>query len=100
MATSENKMRLEMKAKYSTREAYDKKIGIVRRRVEAKQAYVSALEDHLNNLQQGIKESEGLTRSGYAVQYFEFSEKLNIQKAILSQHLNYLEEMKKIAPNE
>jgi hypothetical protein len=100
MGVSAEKMRLEMKAKYSSKEAYDKKIGIVRRRVEAKEAYVSALQDHLHNLQTAIKETDGLYRSGYAVEYFEVAEKLNTQKAILSQHKTYLEEMQKIAPNE
>ena len=100
MGVSAKKMRLEMKEKYASKEAYDKKIGIVKRRVEAKNAYVSALADHVSNLQKAIKESEGLERSGYAVDFFRFSEMIQAQKAILSQHKMYLEEMLKIAPNE
>jgi putative N-acetylmannosamine-6-phosphate epimerase len=100
MGESAEKIRLEMKAKYSNKEAYDKKIGIVRRRVEAKEAYVSALQDLLSNLSKAIIENDGLNRSRYAVEYFETLEKIGAQKAILSQHKTYLEEMQKIAPNE
>lgn len=88
-----------MKSKYSTKEAVDKKIGIIRRRIEAKEAYISALSDYLHNLQEAIKTSSGLERSGYAVKFFEKTESLNAQKSILGQHKGYLEEMKKIAPN-
>ena len=89
-----------MKAKYSSKEAYDKKIGIVSRRIDTKSAYVSALIEHCDNLRKSIQNTDGVTRSGYAVEYFEVLEKLNAQKSILSQHKMYLEEMKKIAPNE
>lgn len=100
METNSKKTSLEMKAQHSTKEAFDKKLGIVKRRIEAKEAYVAALEDHKNNLWKAVKETEGLYRSGYAVDYFEISEKINAQKSILSQHKQYLDELLKVSPNE
>lgn len=106
MATKSKKVSLELKEKYQDKASYDKKIGIVKRRIQDKEAYVSALEDYAFNLHQFASSTpvetrqQKFDRSKYVVQFFETKEKINAQKSILSQHLMYLEEMEKITPNE
>jgi hypothetical protein len=96
-----NKISLELKAKYPSKEAWLKKIKIVEARVFQKTGYISALTDYFVNLEAQIKlTKDELHRSRCAVEYFETMDKINAQKAILSQHKMYLEELKKIEPDE
>lgn len=96
-----NKISLEMKAKYPSKEAWLKKLKIIEARISHKSAYLDALTDFAENLHAYIKLTEdSLNRARCAVDYFEILEKINAQKAILSQHKMYLEELKKIEPDE
>ena len=96
-----NQISLEMKAKYPTKKALTKKIKIVEQRVLNKTTYIDALSDLLFQLSKEIKSTENpINRARCAVEYFETEEKLAAQKAVLSQHKMYLEELKKIEPDE
>lgn len=96
-----NKISLELKAKYPSKDAWLKKLKIVEARVFQKTGYVGALIDFAINLEAQVKlTKDELHRSRCAVEYFETMEKINAQKAILSQHKIYLEELKKIKADE
>tara|TARA_B100001093_G_C25886433_1_gene618595 strand:- start:67 stop:372 length:306 start_codon:yes stop_codon:yes gene_type:complete len=89
---------LLMKELSEDKETRQQKFAVFQNRIFKKEGYVEALETLLSETKKRGSEADtsDLERAKLWVDAFEIEQKLLAQKAILAQHIRYLNELKKV----
>jgi|TARA_R110002012_G_scaffold57024_3_gene146715 hypothetical protein len=89
---------LLMKELSSNKETNLQKFAVFQNRISKKQAYVDCLENllKLTKKEANVSNRSELERAELWVNVFELEDRLLSQKSILSQHIRYLNELKKV----
>ena len=89
---------LLMKELSKDKETNQQKFAVFQNRIFKKEGYVDALENLLKVSKEQADKDEvsELERARLWVDIFELEDKLNAQRQVLSQHIMYLNELKKL----
>ena len=87
-----------MKELSKDKETNQQKFAVFQNRIFKKEGYVNALENLLKVSREQADKDEvsELERARLWVNIFELEDKLNAQRQVLSQHIMYLNELKKL----
>ena len=87
-----------MKELSKDKETNQQKFAVFQNRIFKKEGYVNALENLLKVSKEQADKDEvsELERARLGVDIFELEDKLNAQRQVLSQHIMYLNELKKL----
>lgn len=91
-----------MKELSQDKETNQQKFAVFQARIERKKAYVQAIDEAIT---EGIayakhKDTSAFDRARTWVWIFEMKEKANAQRALLGQHISYLNQMQELADEQ
>jgi len=97
-----NTKELLMRELSEDKETQLQKFAVFQNRIFRKQGYVEALENLMKLTKEKAQSNDcdELKRAELWVRVFEIEDKLKAQKQILSQHIRYLNELKKVSDEQ